>query len=136
MILLIDTSNIEYFFIGLADKQILIYRQQITAHFEQEEKLLIHLDEMFNKYKCAPSSLTGIIVVNGPGSFSALRIGLAVVNTLGWQLDIPVVGIQKNTFQSYEELYQVGLADLQAKKGFTLVLPIYDKEPNINLKKK
>lgn len=135
MILLIDTSNIEYFFLGLADSQSLKLQKKVKAHFEHEEKLLLNLDQLCQKANISPNSLQGIIVVDGPGSFSALRIGLAVANTIGWQLNIPVVGIHKNGFSSLEELYIVGFNLLKKKTGFSLVLPVYDKEPNINLKK-
>lgn len=135
MILLIDTSNIEYFFLGLADSQCLKLQKKVKAHFEHEEKLLLNLDQLCQKAKISPNSLQGIIVVDGPGSFSALRIGLAVANTIGWQLNIPVVGIHKNEFRSLDELYIVGFKLLKQKTGFSLVLPVYDKEPNINLKK-
>ena len=135
MILLIDTSNIEYFFLGLADSQGLKLQKKVNAHFEQEEKLLLNLDQLCQKAKVQPNTFSGVIVVDGPGSFSALRIGLAVANTIGWQLHIPVVGVHKNEFCSPEELYIVGSKLLKQKFGFSLVLPVYDKEPNINLKK-
>lgn len=135
MILLIDTSNIEYFFLGLADSQSLKLQKKVKAHFEHEEKLLLNLDQLCQKANISPNSLQGIIVVDGPGSFSALRIGLAVANTIGWQLHIPVVGVHKNEYHSLEELYIAGFKLLKQKSGFSLVLPVYDKEPNINLKK-
>jgi tRNA threonylcarbamoyladenosine biosynthesis protein TsaB len=40
-----------------------------------------------------PSDLQGIAVTGGPGSFTGLRIGMAVAKTMGQALDIPVVGI-------------------------------------------
>lgn len=36
--------------------------------------------------------ITGIGVMKGPGSFTGLRIGLTVVNTLADDLQIPIVG--------------------------------------------
>jgi tRNA threonylcarbamoyladenosine biosynthesis protein TsaB len=36
--------------------------------------------------------ISGIGVMKGPGSFTGLRIGLTVVNTLADSLNIPIVG--------------------------------------------
>ncbi|MBU7008439.1 tRNA (adenosine(37)-N6)-threonylcarbamoyltransferase complex dimerization subunit type 1 TsaB [Phosphitispora fastidiosa] len=40
-----------------------------------------------------PAELDGIAVTSGPGSFTGLRIGMAVAKTMGQALDIPVVGV-------------------------------------------
>ena len=37
--------------------------------------------------------ISGIGVMKGPGSFTGLRIGLTVVNTLADSLNIPIVGV-------------------------------------------
>ena len=39
------------------------------------------------------SSLTRIAVATGPGSFTGIRIGLAMARAMGLALDIPVVGV-------------------------------------------
>lgn len=41
---------------------------------------------------CTPGVLTGIEVETGPGSFTGLRVGVAVANALGFALNIPVNG--------------------------------------------
>ncbi|PIZ74419.1 tRNA (adenosine(37)-N6)-threonylcarbamoyltransferase complex dimerization subunit type 1 TsaB [Candidatus Peregrinibacteria bacterium CG_4_10_14_0_2_um_filter_43_11] len=38
--------------------------------------------------------LTGILVISGPGSFTSLRVGIAVANTFAHQLKIPIVGLR------------------------------------------
>ncbi len=40
-----------------------------------------------------PEDLGGIAVTGGPGSFTGLRIGMAVAKTMGQVLGIPVVGV-------------------------------------------
>lgn len=44
----------------------------------------------------------GIRVVPGPGSFTGLRVGFSVANTLGWALDIPVNGSRSPQAPVYE----------------------------------
>jgi tRNA threonylcarbamoyladenosine biosynthesis protein TsaB len=54
--------------------------------------LLLVVDELLKRNKISLSQITEINVEKGPGSFTGLRIGAAVGNTLGWLLGIPVNG--------------------------------------------
>lgn len=46
---------------------------------------------------CTPGVLTRIEVETGPGSFTGLRVGVAVANALGFSLNIPVNGKKTET---------------------------------------
>lgn len=46
-------------------------------------------------------TLTGIEVETGPGSFTGLRVGVSVANTLGFSLKIPVNGKRMETDLKY-----------------------------------
>lgn len=51
------------------------------------------IDELFHKCGVAYSHLKGLAVASGPGSFTALRIGFAIVKGLSITLHIPAVAI-------------------------------------------
>jgi tRNA threonylcarbamoyladenosine biosynthesis protein TsaB len=75
-------------------------------------------------------SLTGIVVNSGPGSFTGLRIGLSIANSLAYSLNIPVVGVAKTG--SWEQLVNMGLKELKDKKTFVKpIMAEYGAEPNI-----
>ena len=63
-----------------------------------------------------PATIDGIVVGRGPGSFTSIRIGLAVARSLAFALDVPVAGA--STLDAYEGATPV----LDAKRGevFTL----------------
>jgi tRNA threonylcarbamoyladenosine biosynthesis protein TsaB len=58
-----------------------------------------------------PRALDGIVVGRGPGSFTSIRIGLAMARSLALTLDIPVAGA------STLEAYDAGLPVLDARRG-------------------
>jgi tRNA threonylcarbamoyladenosine biosynthesis protein TsaB len=79
------------------------------------------------------SSLSGIVVLEGPGSFTGLRIGITTANTLAYALSIPIVGTS-DTVQG--DWLTIGISRLKAGQNDSVVLPLYGAEANITLPKK
>ncbi|PIP21830.1 MAG: tRNA (adenosine(37)-N6)-threonylcarbamoyltransferase complex dimerization subunit type 1 TsaB [Candidatus Nealsonbacteria bacterium CG23_combo_of_CG06-09_8_20_14_all_40_13] len=61
----------------------------------QSQELLINIDKFLKENKVNLQNLKAIGVMLGPGSYTGLRVGLTVANTLGWALGIPVLGLFK-----------------------------------------
>ncbi len=51
------------------------------------------LDELLKRCGVKPAGLRALAVALGPGSFTSLRIGLAIAKGLAFSLQIPVVGV-------------------------------------------
>lgn len=75
-------------------------------------------------------SITGIGVLEGPGSFTGLRIGLTVMNTLASSLEVPIVGVRGDT---WVEQAQQRLANHEDDR---LVMPHYGAPANVTTPKK
>jgi len=60
------------------------------SHFSN---LMPAINDLFIKVGFVPQELGGVSVALGPGSFTGIRIGLAVVKGLAQCLSIPVIGI-------------------------------------------
>lgn len=56
-------------------------------------ELMPRLVQMMDQQQLAPNRLTGLAVSLGPGSFTGLRIGLAVAKGLATALSLPMVGV-------------------------------------------
>lgn len=136
MILLINTAQQNQTTIGLIKSSSFIAKKTWTSKFHQSEKLLPEIDKLFKKGKNNLTQLKGIIVVNGPGSFSAVRIGVSTANALSYALKIPAAAVKLTEFESLDELIKIGEKRLKRVKQPQIIEPFYSKEPNITKSKK
>jgi len=67
-----------------------------VARTERAGDLLQAVDELVPD----PSAIERIVVGRGPGSFTSIRIGLAIARTLALALDVPVAGA--STLDAYD----------------------------------
>src|SRR3990170_7114275 len=87
MTLFIDTSDRDTIVVGLDNK-----RFTTVAPEEKSQKLLPFINEVLKKEGKSLKDITEIVVNTGPGSFTGLRVGVSVANTLGWVLGVLVNG--------------------------------------------
>lgn len=72
------------------------------------------------------SKITGIVVFEGPGSFTGLRIGITVANTLGYGLNVPIVGTEGADWMAS------GANRLASSENDHEITPVYGAQPNIS----
>jgi tRNA A37 threonylcarbamoyladenosine modification protein TsaB len=132
MYLLISTENNSHFSLAVGASKIEKVKT-IEKPYKQSELLLKTIVGLVKKKK-----IDGIIAIEGPGGFSALRIGIATANALAFSYKIPVVGVKlKKTWlklseeEKVEKVWQSGLKELKTAEVGKWLVPFYDKEPNI-----
>jgi len=74
--------------------------------------------------------VTGLVIYKGPGSFTGLRIGITVFNTLANTNTVPLVGTTGDDWR------QQGVKRLEAGENDQIVLPEYGGEANITQPRK
>ena len=87
MTLYIDTSDRKTITVGIGEK-----RFETNARDGASQKLLVFIEEILKKEGHSMEDISEIEVNTGPGSFTGLRVGVSVANTIGWALGIPVNG--------------------------------------------
>ena len=95
------------------------------AHRELADTILKKIDQILVKNQASIKSLEGIIIFTGNGSFTGLRIGTTVANSLSYGLDIPIASAEG------EEWVEQGVQNLKSTKIGEYVIPKYNAEPNI-----
>lgn len=101
-----------------------------TAHRELADTLLTQIQNLLKKNNSELTKLSGLVVFTGEGSFTGLRIGSTVANTIAYSYDIPVVSAEG------KDWLNDGLKKLSTAKPGNYVVPKYHSEPNITTSKK
>ena len=138
MILYIDTTNGTHIVIALSDKDNIVARRKLKAQHRQAEKLLPAIDKLISKVhkNVDLTSLTGIVVVSGPGPFTATRIGVTTANALAYGLNIKIMSLRADDFDSTADMVVKGSQKLKKAKLGGVIEPFYEREPNITISKK
>lgn len=105
------------------DKQMAYERWQ--AHRQLAETIHIKINELLRAQGLDWHNIEALVAFKGPGSFTGLRIGLTVVNSLADGLTIPIVGCSGDDWQDD------GIKRLMNGQNDKLVLPDYGAEPHI-----
>jgi tRNA threonylcarbamoyladenosine biosynthesis protein TsaB len=101
MILFIDTSDNKKAIIKIDRK-----RYEIKSGLASAQNVLYLIKKALDKDKVTLAQLTEIEVNTGPGSFTGLKVGIALANTLGYALGIPVNGKKITAKQIVEPVYK------------------------------
>lgn len=116
--------------IGLFDGNKELTYKKWSAHRELAETIHTKIEELLKSQNFTWQGLGGIICFKGPGSFTGLRIGLTVANTLAYSLDIPVVAT------SGEDWQKTGIDELLHGENQKVALPSYGAPVHITQQKK
>lgn len=93
-------------------------------------ELLPTIDKLMQAADKELSELSGVIVYEGPGSFTGLRIGITTANALAYAQAVSVVGARG------EGWLENGAHALESASPGLIVMPLYGGEPNITKPRK
>ena len=130
MYLLIDTS-LKYPTVSIIedDKVLYLFHEEINS--DMSSKIMPIIDEGFKSINKKIEEIDKIFVVNGPGSFTGIRIGVTIAKTIAWALKKEIVTISSLEFMATTDAgtkYIVPIIDARRGNVFS---GIYDKDLNI-----
>ena len=80
--LLLDSSNTKLA-VGIAKDDILLDKIYYDAWQRQSEFMIQEINNILNRNKILPSQINEIIVTDGPGSYTGVRISLTIAKVVG-----------------------------------------------------
>jgi tRNA threonylcarbamoyladenosine biosynthesis protein TsaB len=116
--------------LGIYDDNTQLASMVWQAHRQLAETIHLKIDELLTTNSLDLHKLEGLVVFQGPGSFTGLRIGITVANALADALQIPIAGT------AHEDWIEDGIDFLLNEENDTLVLPQYGALPNVSTPKK
>ena len=132
-ILYIDTSS-SYLYAGIAENDQLLCEVKKEFGTSLSEEALPEIVSLFTQTNLTAKDIDKIIVVNGPGSFTGIRIGITIAKVYAWSLNIPITTItslEAMMLSSKENKVKVPMIDARRRYVFSA---IYDENNQVILK--
>jgi hypothetical protein len=118
----------------LADGSVIKHNHNFVL-LRGEEKILSELDSFLKQNNFDLKNIKNIILLAGDISMTQIKVVTAMINTLGWQLDIPV-SANFNYQGDFETAWHKNSKMLEKIKCFVPLQVEYKHKPNITASKK
>lgn len=121
-----------------ADKLIISIIQNMEMIYYYGEKSDTTLSKKANSILAKAFEETGlnirdidkIFIVNGPGSFTGIRVGVTIAKTIGYCLNIPLIPISELELLATTEVKGNRMAIIDARRGYVFGA-VYDENLNV-----
>ncbi|MDY0395477.1 tRNA (adenosine(37)-N6)-threonylcarbamoyltransferase complex dimerization subunit type 1 TsaB [Virgibacillus halophilus] len=107
-ILAIDTSN-QVLGVAIMKDDEVVGEMVTNIAKNHSVRLMPAIDQLMKDVQITPEQLEKIVVAEGPGSYTGVRIGMTTAKTLAWALQIPITGASSLKVLAYQGIYFDGL---------------------------
>ena len=133
-VLYLDTSS-NFLYCAIVKENTLVGQLKLKLEKDLSSLALSEINNLFLTTSTVPNDIDKILVVNGPGSFTGIRVGLSIAKTYAWSLNKDIATISSleamAVSSNIECDYYVPIID--ARRGYVYA-GIYDKNYNQILK--
>lgn len=127
--LFIDTSD-KNLIISLLDNDKMIDSINLNDIRNMSSELLSSLSSMCIKNNININDVSKIFVVNGPGSFTGIRIGVTVAKTIAYCLNIPIITLSSLEILASSSDSDIICSLIDARRSYVYA-GVYDNNLNI-----
>ena len=128
--LYIDTSS-SFLYSAISNNGKLLTSTSEELDHDLSKITLVKISNMFKEINMKPQDIDKIIVVNGPGSFTGIRIGVGTVLAFKDSLNIPCVGISSLESLAYNIDSDGIICSLIDAKNNNVYFGVFEKKNNI-----
>lgn len=124
--LFIDTASGKIIVAITDEENIIASRVEDNGH-DLSARIMPIIDEVFKQVDLIPEQIDTIYIVNGPGSFTGVRIGVTIAKTMAWSLQkriIPISELELLATTPFNGDYIIPYIDARRQASFA---GIYDK---------
>lgn len=115
--------------VGLYSDQTQLSYEVWEAHRQLAETLHTRIGKLLRQQQLDFKDIEGIVVYQGPGSFTGLRIGIAVANALAYSLTVPIIA-------TGDDWIEQGIRLLLSGRNQTVAMPEYGQPAHTTTQKK
>ena len=126
--LFIDTSSSDVSIAIIRDNKLI---DKITQNIPNKHSIytVSYIDQLIKKCNLNPKDINKIYVVNGPGSFTGIRIGVTIAKIYAYLSDIKIVPISSLKQIAISDNNKLSLSILKANSN-NYYIGLYDNEYN------
>ena len=130
MISLFLNTSIDFLSVDLVKDGVVLDSFYTKLNNDLSKITLSVIDDMLNRLSISKRDIERIVCVNGPGSFTGLRIGVTIAKVWAYSLNIDIVGVSSLYVLAtgVEGDYIVPIID--ARRGYVYA-GIYDRNYNV-----
>ncbi len=127
--LFLDTAS---FYVNIA----IIVDNKIVAQFSElnnqklSENVFVYIDKIFKESNIKMNEIDKVFIVNGPGSFTGVRVGLTIAKTMAWTLKIPIIPISTLEFYATTKTDKEYIIPFINDRNGFLYAGVYDQKLN------
>lgn len=129
--LFIDTCN--SFIISIIKDNNIIYINKDLSNTDTSSKVMPIIDNAFKTTNLNIKDMDKIFVVNGPGSFTGIRVGVTIAKTIAYSLNIPLIKLSELELLATTKTDSYNMPIIDARRGYVYGA-IYDKDLNVYYK--
>ncbi|MBS4220775.1 tRNA (adenosine(37)-N6)-threonylcarbamoyltransferase complex dimerization subunit type 1 TsaB [Bacillus sp. FJAT-49711] len=107
-ILAIDTSN-DCLGIALLSEEKIIGEYITNMKKNHSVRVMPAIERLLSDCETDTTELSKIVVAQGPGSYTGVRIGVTIAKTMAWSLGIPLVGVSSLAILAASGRYFTGV---------------------------
>lgn len=126
--LFIDTASF-YINIIIIDNEKIIAKHTELNDNKLSERIFSIIEKVFVEADINISEIKKIFVVNGPGSFTGIRVGLTIAKTFAWSRGLPLIPISTLELMVSGVSSKNNLAIINDRNGYVYA-GIYDNDLN------